>query len=154
MNLFGSVSKGCSGIVVDRSLLHLQTAFIWPSGYSAKTEHNLEEGNLLRGRSDRLCDLFDLEESNRTMTYTEPYTDIIRGPPLPYNEVNVRVEGVEAIVAVFARSRMIKHLLFALSVRSLLEHTFPHRREKVSVLVLDETNPLRVLSRAEEDDLP
>lgn len=153
MNLFGNVAKGCAGFVVDRNALDLQTAFIWPSGYSAKTEHNLEEGNLLRGRSERLCDFADLEEANRTLTYTEPYTGKLRGPPLPYNEINVLVKGVEAIVAVFARSRTFKHLLFALSVRSLLEHSFPLLQGKLFVFVMDETNPIRVLSRAEEADL-
>ena len=41
MLLFGRVSAGAVGVVFDRRALDLSEAFIWPSGYYAKTEFNM-----------------------------------------------------------------------------------------------------------------
>ena len=41
MCLFGRVSAGAVGVVFDRRALDLSKAFIWPSGYYAKTEFNI-----------------------------------------------------------------------------------------------------------------
>ena len=41
MCLFGRVSAGAVGVVLDRQALDLSEAFIWPSGYYAKTEFNI-----------------------------------------------------------------------------------------------------------------
>ena len=56
MCLFGRVSAGAVGVVFDRRALDLSKAFIWPSGYYAKTEFNIT------------FDKYDNAEPNHTLT--------------------------------------------------------------------------------------
>ena len=65
MTLFGRRSDGCTGLIANLSRIDTSTALVWPSGYNAKTEHNLvvrgsgdkQEMNLLHGREEALVSL-------------------------------------------------------------------------------------------------
>ena len=65
MQLFGRASSGCAGLIWSLPQLELDDrtgVFCWPSGYFAKTEHNMHIGRdgtvaLLGGRDARLVSL-------------------------------------------------------------------------------------------------
>ena len=127
MSLFGRVSAGAVGVVFDRSQLDLAHAFIWPSGYYAKTEFNLvydrrNNASLVGGREEHLCTLQELMEANCAARSSHDLA-------LSYNEINLVLRGPTGIVAVFARSWRAEHLLLALGVRSLLAFAFPELQQ-------------------------
>ena len=67
MCLFGRVSAGAVGVVFDRRRLDLSNAFIWPSGYYAKTEFNItfdrnNNAELTGGRDQHLVTIDALLE--------------------------------------------------------------------------------------------
>ena len=76
----------------------------WPSGYSAKTEFNIDNrGNLINGRQEALVPLSKLREYNNDYVTKEDYVvagRVIKGglKTVPYNEVFVRVGGRGRIV--------------------------------------------------------
>ena len=138
MTLFGRRSDGCTGLIADLSRIDTSTALVWPSGYNAKTEHNLvvrgsgdkQEMNLLHGREEALVSLDALRAANVALTYRTASGELRtvnrdEGESLPYNEVNVPVSSADVVVGVFVRSMEVEHVLFALGVRALLEHAFP-----------------------------
>lgn len=71
----------------------------WPSGYSAKTEFNIDSrGNLINGRQEALVSLSTLRKYNLDYVNKSDYIvggRIIKGglKTVPYNEVFVRVGG-------------------------------------------------------------
>jgi hypothetical protein len=76
----------------------------WPSGYSAKTEFNIDScGNLINGRQEALVPLSKLREYNEDYLTKEDYViagRVLKGglKTVPYNEVFVRVGGRGGIV--------------------------------------------------------
>ena len=138
MTLFGRRADGCTGLIADLSRINISSALVWPSGYNAKTEHNLvvhgsgdkQEMNLLHGREEALVSLDALRAANVALTYRTASGELRtvnrdEGESLPYNEVNVPVSSADVVVGVFVRSMEVEHVLFALGVRALLEHAFP-----------------------------
>jgi len=96
MLLFGRVSSGSVGLIWDRGQLEAQlaSAYVWPSGYNAKTEHNLltdersGEVSLVGGREAHLVSIEALRGANceheaechaargwRSSTYDELHPD-------------------------------------------------------------------------------
>mmetsp|Transcript_13538 Transcript_13538/g.23867 ORF Transcript_13538/g.23867 Transcript_13538/m.23867 type:complete len:583 (-) Transcript_13538:223-1971(-) len=145
MRLFGEVRSGCAGLIWNRLAVDLSGAFIWPSGYMAKTEFNLTSaGELLNGRAQAVVSLEHLIACNKSMSYTDPSTgerhQVTGGGMLPFNEINFWCQGTAGISAVFVRSTEARHLLHALGVVSLLEHTLGL---KLPLLVLDAFSPVR-----------
>ncbi|CAE6968448.1 unnamed protein product, partial [Symbiodinium sp. CCMP2456] len=127
MRLFGEKCTSCAGLVWDRSKLDLSDAFIWPSGYMAKTEFNINhKGELLNGRSSALVTIERLIECNSRRLTTNADTgelqEIPIGSPLAFNEINWPCTGTEGLAAVFVRSVDVDHLLHALGVVALLDH--------------------------------
>lgn len=157
MALFGRADSGCVGLVWDMNELNLdddpQGVFCWPSGYYAKTEHNMiinRQGSVsfVGGRDEALCSLDDLREANSlhlekskqaeeaaqaafaqvavsNAALPETVTDLSAELSLSYNEVSLRLTGVRGVVALFVRTMDENHARFALGVRSLLTHLFP-----------------------------
>jgi hypothetical protein len=76
----------------------------WPSGYSAKTEYNIDDdGKLINGREDALVSFTELRNMNRSYLHDVDYVvggRMVMGglTTVPYNEVYVRVGGVGRIV--------------------------------------------------------
>jgi hypothetical protein len=76
----------------------------WPSGYSAKTEFNIDScGNLINGRQEALVPLSKLREYNEDYLTKQDYViagRVLKGglKTVPYNEVFVRVGGRGGIV--------------------------------------------------------
>jgi hypothetical protein len=114
MRCFGSTTEYAIGVVFA-----LPTAFpndaseddsakrtltwSWPSGYSAKTEFNINDyGNLINGREEALVSLSGLRKMNHSYLYDEDYIvggRMVKGglTTIPYNEVYVRVGGLGRI---------------------------------------------------------
>lgn len=76
----------------------------WPSGYSAKTEFNIDSrGNLINGRQEALVPLSTIRSYNRDYLDKTDYViggRVVKGglKTVPYNEVFVRVGGQGRIV--------------------------------------------------------
>jgi len=149
MRLFGGTSSYTLGVIWDRRKLDLSDAFIWPSGYFAKSDYNVDaNGRLLNGREKALVTLEQLMHSNETKTYRHQLTgDDVTEKVLPYNEVLTFVEGVVGIVGICVRSSEITHLLWALGIRSLLQRALPALGE-LPLFVHDPERGMRPVGRA------
>jgi len=144
MSLFGAVDKGCLGVVWNRNMVDLSKAFIWPSGYFAKSEHNLiKEDQLLQGREKALVSWERLMSDNASLAYTETYSGarvkMQPGQLLPYNEVNWYC-SLNGLVAIFIRSFSAAHVMFAMSVATLLKRLLGR---PLPLLMLDATHSVR-----------
>merc|ERR1712172_4000 len=100
---------------------------MWPPGYMAKTEFNLTpEGRLSSERRKALVSLENLVSYNITKSYVAPHSNKLitahAGHLLPFNEVNFQVWSQQGLVALIVRSTETPHMLFALGVRTLVEH--------------------------------
>eukprot|EP00934_Nitzschia_sp_Nitz4_P007430 Nitzschia sp. Nitz4//scaffold11_size288233//124866//127356//NITZ4_000770-RA/size288233-snap-gene-0.22-mRNA-1//1//CDS//3329534062//7420//frame0 len=77
----------------------------WPSGYSAKTEFNIDSrGNLINGRQEALVPFHGLRDLNNDFVTKNDYLiggRVVQGGlhHVPYNEVFVRVGGLGRVVA-------------------------------------------------------
>lgn len=121
MRFFGNKDKdttNCVGLMWFRQELDLSEAFIWPPGYFAKSEFNVNaDGSLLNGRREALVTLEDLLQRNLDNVGT--------GNVLPFNEVLTHVHGVKGICGLFARSTQVQHLVWAMGMRALVLRTLP-----------------------------
>jgi hypothetical protein len=78
-------------------------SWTWPSGYSAKTEFNIDtRGNLINGRQEAIRPFSTLRDYNLDYLHKDEY--IVAGrkvkafKTVPYNEVFIRVGGVGHII--------------------------------------------------------
>lgn len=94
---FGNVSEEEAAATATRT-------WSWPSGYSAKTEFNIDsKGNLINGRQEALVSLSTLRQNNNDYLNKSDYMiagRLLKGglKTVPYNEVFVRVGGRGRIV--------------------------------------------------------
>jgi hypothetical protein len=81
MRCYGSLNEYSTGVVFalpsdpseDDTVARTQT-WAWPSGYSAKTEFNIDgNGNLINGREEALVPLSTLRTQNHDFVYKEDY---------------------------------------------------------------------------------
>jgi hypothetical protein len=81
MRCYGSLNEYSTGVVFalpsdsseDDTVARTQT-WAWPSGYSAKTEFNIDgNGNLINGRDEALVTLSTLRKQNRDYVYEQDY---------------------------------------------------------------------------------
>lgn len=150
MRLFGEPRTNCAGLVWDLSQVDLSEAYIWPSGYMAKTEFNLNhKGELVNGRSSALVTIDRLVECNRlclTMNAeTGEMQEVGDGATMNFNEINWPCKGTHGIVAVFVRSMELGHVLHALGIVTLLKHALGLQ---LPLLRLDSRNPVCLLDNA------
>ncbi|KAL3795915.1 hypothetical protein HJC23_002186 [Cyclotella cryptica] len=114
MRCFGSTNEYPVGVVFalpsafpndeseDASAKRTRT-WSWPSGYSAKTEFNIDRnGNLINGREEALVPLSGLRKMNHSYLHDTDYFvggRMVHGGlhTIPYNEVYIRVGGVGRI---------------------------------------------------------
>ena len=114
MRCFGSTSEYAVGVVFALPTVFPHDAteddaakrtltWSWPSGYSAKTEFNIDDyGNLINGREEALVALSGLRKMNNSYLYDQDYIvggRMVKGglTTIPYNEVYVRVGGLGRI---------------------------------------------------------
>ena len=116
MRCFGSTNEYAIGVVFgmptcfpdddseDAAAKHTKT-WSWPSGYSAKTEFNIDHhGNLTNGREEALVPLSGMRRMNHAYLYDKDYIvggRMVKGglTTIPYNEVYIRVGGLVGRVA-------------------------------------------------------
>ncbi|CAJ1404453.1 unnamed protein product [Effrenium voratum] len=144
MRLFGETRTSCAGLVWDRSQVDLSAAYIWPSGYMAKTEFNMNhKGELVNGRSSALVTIERLKECNAKRLTTNADTgelqEVPEGAPMSFNEINWPCRGAKGIVGVFVRSPEVQHVLHGLGVIALLEHALGLQ---LPLVLLDSENPV------------
>jgi len=110
MRCFGSTNEYATGAVFalpssfpndaseDHAAKRTRT-WSWPSGYSAKTEFNIDHyGNLINGREEALVPLSRMRQMNNSYLNDTDYVvggRMVKGglQTIPYNEVYVRVGG-------------------------------------------------------------
>jgi len=112
----------------------------WPSGYSAKTEYNIDpRGNLTNGRADALVSLGELRRNNYSYLHDTSYEimgKMVEGGlrTVPFNEIYLRVggtngdhdsdrnfdDGVGLPIALFVRSATYSDLTALLRLRARL----------------------------------
>ena len=123
MHLFGKSTRQVAGLLFDRRQCDLTTAYCWPSGYFAKTEHHLHvdasTGNvhLTGGRGNHLTTLDALLNALSGVNGT--------AEPPQYNELSIVMRGVVGLCGIIVRSSAPEDVLFAMGVQALLSHLFP-----------------------------
>lgn len=127
MRLFMDPWRAPCALVWSLEELDISDAYMWPSGYFAKTEFNMNaDGTLLEGRDSALVTLEQLRLANDSGDYTDFITNrVVHGQVMPYNEVLVGVEGQKGLVGVLVRTTQARQLLTAMGVRDKLTHLFP-----------------------------
>mmetsp|Transcript_170941 Transcript_170941/g.415393 ORF Transcript_170941/g.415393 Transcript_170941/m.415393 type:complete len:619 (+) Transcript_170941:62-1918(+) len=126
MRLFGKPPGSSAGLIWDRRQLDLNDAYVWPSGFFAKSDFNVAaDGSLMNGRDEALVTLEELLHANRTLSCNIVGRGLVTGEVLPYNEILGRVHGSTGLVGIFARSTRVVHLLWAMGIRALLCRTLP-----------------------------
>ncbi|KAL9179411.1 hypothetical protein ACHAXT_008701 [Thalassiosira profunda] len=114
MRCFGSTNEYAVGVVFampkafpedaseDDAAKRTRT-WSWPSGYSAKTEFNIDHhGNLINGREEALVPLSGMRKMNHAYLHDTDYIvggRMVKGglTTIPYNEVYIRVGGLGRI---------------------------------------------------------
>lgn len=112
MRCFGSTTQYSVGVIFalpdhyetsESDAVRGTQTWAWPSGYSAKTEFNIDgRGRLINGREEALVSLDTLREYNIDYLTKDEYMVAMRKikalNQVPYNEVYVRVGGVGRIM--------------------------------------------------------
>ena len=114
MRCFGNINNYTTGVVFalpeyknsddETAAVKKTRTWSWPSGYSAKTEFNIDSrGELINGRQEALVSLSTLREYNNDYINKTEYMiggRLLKGGlnTVPYNEVFVRVGGPGRIV--------------------------------------------------------
>lgn len=116
MRCFGSLKEYGAGVIFALPAFHDNNSegedesykrthtWSWPSGYSAKTEFNIDEyGRLINGRKEALVPMSGMRKSNHSYLHDKDFVvagKLIKGGlnTVPYNEVFLRVGGVGRIV--------------------------------------------------------
>lgn len=114
MRCFGANSVYTTGVVfalpefsdpaVEAAAVSGTRTWCWPSGYSAKTEFNIDyKGNLINGRQEALVPLSTIRQYNDDYLNKEDHMiagRLIKGglKTVPYNEIFIRVGGRGRIV--------------------------------------------------------
>lgn len=161
MRLFGRVWAQSCGIVLERAALDLpKDVWAWRSGFFAKTEFGVTskttaDKTLRPDLEAALATLDELEHMAAAREYehfgVKKTAD--EGIPVPYNEVFAAVK-LEAIVAVFARTTQVQHILMAMGARDamqrLIDEMMPDEgrpKRRIALLVLDAngTSPPKLL---------
>jgi hypothetical protein len=109
MRCFGAASVYTTGVVfalpkfaqaaAEEEAAQQTRTWSWPSGYSAKTEFNIDSrGNLTNGRQEALVSFSTLRQYNDDYVHKEDYViagRLLKGglKTVPYNEAFVRVGG-------------------------------------------------------------
>lgn len=143
MRLFSEPYRAVCGLIWDTKEMDLSSTYMWPSGYFAKTEFNLNtDGTLAAGRAEALVTLDQLRAANNAKEFKDFLTGKINtGCVMPYNEVLAAIEG-KKVVGVFSRSTQIKHLLMAMGIRDRLADLMPELGV-LPLLLHDPENGLR-----------
>jgi len=114
MRCFGSTNEYAVGVVFampkafpedasENDAAKRTRTWSWPSGYSAKTEFNIDHhGNLINGREEALVPLSGMRKMNYSYLHETDYIvggRMVKGglSTIPYNEVYIRVGGLGRI---------------------------------------------------------
>lgn len=173
MRAYGTTSNYTTGVVfaipkfeneqLEEEAAKITNAWSWPSGYSAKTEFNIDRrGELINGRAEALVPLSKLRMMNNDYVSKNEYEiggRIVKGglKTVPYNEVFLRVggrgrthsngvflsnkersfeKGVGLPIAIFCRTASFGHLFSLLRTRARMLHTFGEAQMKDLPLVM------------------
>mmetsp|Transcript_7830 Transcript_7830/g.18859 ORF Transcript_7830/g.18859 Transcript_7830/m.18859 type:complete len:790 (+) Transcript_7830:305-2674(+) len=193
MRCYGAAAVYTSGIVfalpkfqdadAENKAVESTRTWSWPSGYSAKTEFNVDSrGNLINGRQEALLPLSTLREYNNDYVTKEDYMiagRVVKGglKTVPYNEVFVRVGGLGRLVngkdvasgldanrslekglglpvALFVRTATFGHLISLLRTRARLMHVWGQAHiQNIPLLYISADQGIRVLTAKLQHEL-
>ncbi|CAJ1934304.1 unnamed protein product [Cylindrotheca closterium] len=193
MRCYGAAAVYTSGIVfalpkfpdaeAENKKVESTRTWSWPSGYSAKTEFNVDSrGNLINGRQEALVPLSTLREYNNDYLTKEDYMiagRVVKGglQTVPYNEAFVRVGGVGRLVngkdvasgldtrrslekgvglpvALFVRTATFGHLISLLRTRARLMHVWGQAQiQDIPLLYISPAQGIRVLTAKLQHEL-
>ena len=115
MRCFGSTNEYTVGVIfplptkefsqsnpeMEDAITQKTKTYCWPSGYSAKTEFNIDaRGNLINGRQEALISLSQLRRFNNSYLHDKDHIlaggKVVKGglKVVPYNEVHLKVDCV------------------------------------------------------------
>jgi len=184
MRAYGTTSSYTTGVVFsmpkfdneqeEEEAAKITNTWSWPSGYSAKTEFNIDlNGELINGRAEALVPFSKLRMMNDEYVSKNDYVvggRIVKGglKTVPYNEVFLRVggrgrthfngeflsdkersfeKGVGLPVAIFCRTASFGHLFSLLRTRARMLHTFGEAQMKgLPLLMITPDLSIRVLT--------
>lgn len=184
MRAYGTNSNYTTGVVfpmptfendqLEEEAAKNTNTWSWPSGYSAKTEFNIDRrGELINGRAEALVPFSKLRSMNNDYVSKNEYVvggRLVKGglKTVPYNEVFLRVggrgrvhlngefltnhersfeKGVGLPVAIFCRTASFGHLFSLLRTRARLLHTFGEAQMKdLPLLMITPDHSIRVLT--------
>jgi len=184
MRSYGTTSNYTTGIVFalptfendeqEEEAARNTNTWSWPSGYSAKTEFNIDRrGELINGRAEALVPLSMLRIMNNDYVSKNEYMiggRLVKGglKTVPYNEVFLRVggrgrthldgsflsnaersfaKGAGLPVAIFCRTASFGHLFSLLRTRARMLHTFGEAQMKdLPLLMITPDMSVRVLT--------
>ena len=184
MRAYGTNSSYTTGVVfsmptfentqLEQEAAQNTNTWSWPSGYSAKTEFNIDRrGELINGRAEALVPLSKLRSMNDDYVSKDEYVvggRLVKGglKTVPYNEVFLRVggrgrahlngefltshersfeKGVGLPVAIFCRTASFGHLFSLLRTRARMLHTFGEAQMKdLPLLMITPDHSIRVLT--------
>jgi len=191
MRAYGTTSTYTTGVVfalprfnndqLEEDAAKSSNTWSWPSGYSAKTEFNVDRrGELINGRAEALVPLSKLRRMNNDYVSKNEYAiagRIVKGglKTVPYNEVFLRVggrgrrtlngavlsddersfeKGVGLPVALFCRTASFGHLFSLLRTRSRMIHHFGEKQMKdIPLLMIKPDLSIRVLTEKLQHEL-
>ncbi|GAX14471.1 hypothetical protein FisN_11Hh068 [Fistulifera solaris] len=167
----------------ENSVATKTETWAWPSGYSAKTEFNIDgRGKLINGRREALVSLSRLREYNDEYLTKDEYTVGFRKVSglnqIPYNEVYVRIGGVGRLVngrdctgrfpdairsfdrgvglpiALFVRTATYGDLITLLRTRARLMHVLGEQHFKnIPLLLITPEEGVKVLTSSLQHEL-
>lgn len=146
MRFFGQNTASSVGLIWDLRKLDTSRAYMWPSGYHAKTEFNVDaDGNMKNGRREALVTLEQLRQANATHDFQD-------GEVMNYNEVLIHVTGVQGLIGILSRTTCIKNLLLAMGIQAKLLQSLPAAGE-LPIFVHDPDLGLRPFGKAAQSRL-
>ena len=184
MRAYGTTSNYTTGVVFalpafdneeqEEEAARNTNTWSWPSGYSAKTEFNIDRrGELINGRAEALMPLSKLRIHNHDYVSKNEYViggRLVKGglKTVPYNEVFLRVggrgrthldgsflsnqersfeKGAGLPVAIFCRTASFGHLFSLLRTRARMLHAFGEAQMKdLPLLMIAPDMSVRVLT--------
>jgi len=184
MRAYGTTSNYTTGVVfaipkfknekLEEEAAKTTNTWSWPSGYSAKTEFNIDRrGELINGRAEALVPLSKLRMMNDEYVSKDEYvigSRVVKGglKTVPYNELFLRVggrgrthsngtllsnrdrsfeNGAGLPIAIFCRTASFGHLFSLLRTRARMLHTFGEEQMKgLPLLMISPDLSIRILT--------
>lgn len=177
MRPFGSLKEFSTGAIfalpefksssLENDAINASCTFCWPSGYSAKTEFNIDgNGNLLNGRDKALVSISVLRQQNNDYLHKSDYminNRMVKGglKTVQFNEIYIRIGGKNPIpsyengigrpLGLFSRTAEYGHLISLLRTKSRLCSQLGCSRDAFPLYFISPENGVKVFNQKLQD---